>query len=81
MGSGSFGHRYVTDTVTGDGDGFDIDDSDYDIYIEEVNVKICGWHFCFLYSLEILECLVLSRSLISDIKCLNTVMWSLLFLH
>ncbi|KAF2984643.1 hypothetical protein EK904_012564, partial [Melospiza melodia maxima] len=36
LGSGSFGHRYITDTVTGDGDGFDIDDSDYDIYIEEL---------------------------------------------
>ncbi|RMC16640.1 hypothetical protein DUI87_06578 [Hirundo rustica rustica] len=36
LGSGSYGHRYITDTVTGDGDGFDIDDSDYDIYIEEL---------------------------------------------
>ncbi|KAJ7399492.1 Pikachurin [Pitangus sulphuratus] len=36
LGSGSYGHRYVTDTVTGDGDGFDVDDSDYDIYIEEL---------------------------------------------
>ncbi|XP_027570396.1 pikachurin isoform X3 [Pipra filicauda] len=36
LGSGSYGHRYITDTVTGDGDGFDVDDSDYDIYIEEL---------------------------------------------
>ncbi|NXG41284.1 EGFLA protein, partial [Psilopogon haemacephalus] len=36
LGSGSHGHRYITDTVTGDDDGFDIDDSDYDIYIEEL---------------------------------------------
>ncbi|NWR67246.1 EGFLA protein, partial [Bucorvus abyssinicus] len=36
LGSGSYGHRYITDTVTGDDDGFDIDDSDYDIYIEEL---------------------------------------------
>ncbi|NXY47748.1 EGFLA protein, partial [Ceuthmochares aereus] len=36
LGSGSYGHRYITDIVTGDDDGFDIDDSDYDIYIEEL---------------------------------------------
>uniref|UniRef100_A0A672U6H2 Pikachurin n=1 Tax=Strigops habroptila TaxID=2489341 RepID=A0A672U6H2_STRHB len=40
LGSGSYGHRYITGTVTGDDDGFEIDDSDYDIYIEEVNLKI-----------------------------------------
>lgn len=67
--------------MTGDGDGFDIDDSDYDIYIEEVNVKISVWHFCFLYSLDILKCPVLSGSLISDTVCSDIVMWSLLFLH
>lgn len=67
--------------MTGDGDGFDIDDSDYDIYIEEVNVKISVWHFCFLYSLAILKCPVLSGSLISDTVCSDIVMWSLLFLH
>lgn len=61
--------------MTGDGDGFDIDDSDYDIYIEEVNIKISLWHFCFLYSLDILKGLVLSGSLISDIKCLDIVIW------
>lgn len=67
--------------MTGDGDGFDIDDSDYDIYIEEVNVKISVWHFCFLYRLDILKCPVLSGSLISDTVCSDIVMWSLLFLH
>ncbi|NWY02494.1 EGFLA protein, partial [Nothoprocta ornata] len=36
LGSGSYGHRYVTGTVIGDDEGFDIDDSDYDIYIEEL---------------------------------------------
>ncbi|OXB76735.1 UNVERIFIED_CONTAM: hypothetical protein H355_007010 [Colinus virginianus] len=36
LGSGSYGHRYITETVTGDDDGFDVDDSDYDIYIEEL---------------------------------------------
>ncbi|KFV84292.1 Pikachurin, partial [Struthio camelus australis] len=36
LGSGSYGHRYITDTVIGDDEGFDIDDSDYDIYIEEL---------------------------------------------
>ncbi|OXB60510.1 hypothetical protein ASZ78_009726 [Callipepla squamata] len=36
LGSGSYGHRYITETVTGDDDGFDMDDSDYDIYIEEL---------------------------------------------
>ncbi|KGL79817.1 Pikachurin, partial [Tinamus guttatus] len=35
LGSGSYGHRYVTGTLIGDDEGFDIDDSDYDIYIEE----------------------------------------------
>ncbi|NWI13936.1 EGFLA protein, partial [Crypturellus soui] len=36
LGSGSYGHQYVTGTVIGDDEGFDIDDSDYDIYIEEL---------------------------------------------
>uniref|UniRef100_A0A493TY21 Pikachurin n=2 Tax=Anas TaxID=8835 RepID=A0A493TY21_ANAPP len=36
LGSGSYGHRYITETVTGDDEGFDVDDSDYDIYIEEL---------------------------------------------
>ncbi|CAM4555110.1 pikachurin isoform X1 [Lepidochelys kempii] len=36
LGSGSYGHRYITGTIVGDDDGFDIDDSDYDIYIEEL---------------------------------------------
>ncbi|KAI6058093.1 hypothetical protein LUU34_01036500 [Aix galericulata] len=36
LGSGSYGHRYITEKVTGDDDGFDVDDSDYDIYIEEL---------------------------------------------
>uniref|UniRef100_A0A8D0GIY7 Pikachurin n=1 Tax=Sphenodon punctatus TaxID=8508 RepID=A0A8D0GIY7_SPHPU len=36
LGSGSYGHRYITDTRIRDDDGFDIDDSDYDIYIEEL---------------------------------------------
>ncbi|XP_019387528.1 PREDICTED: pikachurin [Crocodylus porosus] len=36
LGSGSYGHRYITDTVSSDDDGFEIDDSDYDIYIEEL---------------------------------------------
>lgn len=67
--------------MTGDGDGFDIDDSDYDIYIEEVNIKISLGHFCFIYSLDIFKYLVLSGSLVSDTKCLDTVMWSLPFLH
>lgn len=58
LGSGSYGHRYITETVTGDDDGFDVDDSDYDIYIEEVNFKTPVWHFCFLFSL--FKCLVLS---------------------
>ncbi|KAJ1210310.1 hypothetical protein NDU88_005676 [Pleurodeles waltl] len=42
-GSGSFAHRYITDTKIGEDDGFGFDDSDYDIYIEELkplsNVK------------------------------------------
>ncbi|XP_043916298.1 pikachurin-like [Protopterus annectens] len=35
LGSGHYEHAYVTDTKSGDDDGIDIDDSDYDIYIEE----------------------------------------------
>lgn len=35
VGSGDYG-RYVTDSRTKDEDGFDIDDSDYDVFIEEV---------------------------------------------
>lgn len=45
LGSGSYGHRYITDTGNGDDDGIDIDDSDYDIYIDEVNLEACLWHF------------------------------------
>lgn len=76
LGSGSYGHRYITDTVTGDDDGFDIDDSDYDIYIEEVNF-ITFWHSCFLYSHDILKCPVLSGILISDMTKHNNVVVSL----
>lgn len=36
MGSGDYG-RYFTDTQIKDDDGFDMDDSDYDIFIEEVS--------------------------------------------
>uniref|UniRef100_A0A3B4VHG4 EGF like, fibronectin type III and laminin G domains n=1 Tax=Seriola dumerili TaxID=41447 RepID=A0A3B4VHG4_SERDU len=35
VGSGDYG-RYITDSGIKDDDGFDIDDSDYDIFIEEV---------------------------------------------
>uniref|UniRef100_H2ZUA7 EGF like, fibronectin type III and laminin G domains n=1 Tax=Latimeria chalumnae TaxID=7897 RepID=H2ZUA7_LATCH len=35
-GSGHYGHRYIANTKITDDDGFDIDDSDYDIYIEEL---------------------------------------------
>ncbi|KAL8203970.1 UNVERIFIED_CONTAM: hypothetical protein K2H54_065741, partial [Gekko kuhli] len=35
LGSGSYGHQYITDSGIGDDDGIDIDDSDYDIYIDE----------------------------------------------
>ncbi|XP_056141374.1 pikachurin isoform X2 [Lampris incognitus] len=36
VGSGDYGHRYVTDSRIKDEDGFSIDDSDYDIFIEEL---------------------------------------------
>nr|XP_008114302.2 PREDICTED: pikachurin [Anolis carolinensis] len=36
LGSGSYRHRYLTDTGNGDDDGIEIDDSDYDIYIDEL---------------------------------------------
>ncbi|KAM6474191.1 pikachurin isoform 5-T5 [Liasis olivaceus] len=36
LGSGSYGHRYITESGNGDDDGIDIDDSDYDIYIDEL---------------------------------------------
>ncbi|XP_036623838.1 pikachurin [Trichosurus vulpecula] len=35
-GSGTSEPRYVTDTGGSDGNGFDVDDSDFDIYIEEI---------------------------------------------
>lgn len=37
-GSGDYG-RYITDSRIKDEDGFDIDDSDYDIFIEEVGLQ------------------------------------------
>uniref|UniRef100_A0A673CDW6 EGF like, fibronectin type III and laminin G domains n=1 Tax=Sphaeramia orbicularis TaxID=375764 RepID=A0A673CDW6_9TELE len=36
VGSGDYG-RYITDSGIKDDDGFDVDDSDYDVFIEEVN--------------------------------------------
>ncbi|KAJ8401580.1 hypothetical protein AAFF_G00378970 [Aldrovandia affinis] len=36
VGSGTYGQRYITGSKTYDEDGFDVDDSDYDIYIEEL---------------------------------------------
>ena len=36
VGSGDFG-SYITDSRNKDEDGFDVDDSDYDIFIEEVS--------------------------------------------
>ncbi|KAM6958773.1 pikachurin [Aplochiton taeniatus] len=36
VGSGDYGQRYITDSRLKDEDGFDIDDSDYDVYIEEL---------------------------------------------
>uniref|UniRef100_A0A8C4NQ29 Pikachurin n=1 Tax=Dicentrarchus labrax TaxID=13489 RepID=A0A8C4NQ29_DICLA len=39
VGSGDYG-RYITDSKIKDEDGFDIDDSDYDIFIEEVGFYI-----------------------------------------
>ncbi|MEE6458050.1 hypothetical protein FKM82_000164 [Ascaphus truei] len=35
VGSGSYGHGYITDTRISDDDGYNIDDSDDDIYIDE----------------------------------------------
>lgn len=39
VGSGDYG-RYITDSRLKDEDGFDIDDSDYDIFIEEVGYYV-----------------------------------------
>ncbi|XP_061472652.1 pikachurin isoform X2 [Rhineura floridana] len=36
LGSGSYGHHYITASGIGDDDGIDTDDSDYDIYIDEL---------------------------------------------
>ncbi|XP_072272714.1 pikachurin isoform X1 [Pyxicephalus adspersus] len=36
LGSGSYIHSYVTEPKIGDDDGYDVDDSDYDIYIDDV---------------------------------------------
>ncbi|XP_029916690.1 pikachurin [Myripristis murdjan] len=35
-GSGDYGQRYITDSRITDDDSFDIDDSDYDVFIEEL---------------------------------------------
>uniref|UniRef100_A0A3Q1CBW5 EGF like, fibronectin type III and laminin G domains n=1 Tax=Amphiprion ocellaris TaxID=80972 RepID=A0A3Q1CBW5_AMPOC len=42
VGSGDYG-SYITDSRNKDEDGFDIDDSDYDIFIEEVGLTCQGW--------------------------------------
>ncbi|KAM4709597.1 pikachurin isoform 2-T2 [Discoglossus pictus] len=36
LGSGGYVHGYITEPKTSDDDGYSIDDSDYDIYIDEV---------------------------------------------
>ncbi|XP_062399872.1 pikachurin [Sardina pilchardus] len=36
VGSGDYGQRYITDSKIKDDDGFDVDDSDYDVFIEEL---------------------------------------------
>ncbi|KAM4810110.1 pikachurin [Rhinophrynus dorsalis] len=36
LGSGNYGRGYITDPKTSDDDGYSIDDSDYDIYIDEL---------------------------------------------
>uniref|UniRef100_A0A8C7NJQ4 EGF like, fibronectin type III and laminin G domains n=1 Tax=Oncorhynchus mykiss TaxID=8022 RepID=A0A8C7NJQ4_ONCMY len=38
VGSSGYGQRYITDGKIKDEDGFDIDDSDYDVFIEEVEL-------------------------------------------
>uniref|UniRef100_A0A668ANI6 EGF like, fibronectin type III and laminin G domains n=1 Tax=Myripristis murdjan TaxID=586833 RepID=A0A668ANI6_9TELE len=38
-GSGDYGQRYITDSRITDDDSFDIDDSDYDVFIEEVGCR------------------------------------------
>lgn len=45
LGSGSYGHPYMTESGNGDDDGIDIDDSDSDIYIDEVHPYVSLWHF------------------------------------
>ena len=37
VGSGDYGQSYNTNSYIKDEDSFDIDDSDYDVFIEEVN--------------------------------------------
>ncbi|XP_053553050.1 pikachurin, partial [Bombina bombina] len=36
LGSGGYVHGYITEPKIGDDDGYNIDDSDYDIYIDEL---------------------------------------------
>ncbi|XP_041957209.1 pikachurin isoform X2 [Alosa sapidissima] len=36
VGSGDYGQRYITESKIKDDDGFDVDDSDYDVFIEEL---------------------------------------------
>lgn len=51
VGSGDYG-SYITDPRVKDEDGFDIDDSDYDIFIEEVCLYSpelnCNPIFCWI---------------------------------
>uniref|UniRef100_A0A673CBQ9 EGF like, fibronectin type III and laminin G domains n=1 Tax=Sphaeramia orbicularis TaxID=375764 RepID=A0A673CBQ9_9TELE len=46
VGSGDYG-RYITDSGIKDDDGFDVDDSDYDVFIEEVNKTLTSSPFVF----------------------------------
>ncbi|XP_015275647.1 PREDICTED: pikachurin [Gekko japonicus] len=57
LGSGSYGHQYITDSGVGDDDGIDIDDSDYDIYIDELKPlpAIKGGNRKFLVETKIMQ--------------------------
>ncbi|XP_077203122.1 pikachurin isoform X1 [Paroedura picta] len=57
LGSGSHGHQYITDSDIGDDDRIDIDDSDYDIYIDELKPlpAIKGSNRKFLVETKIMQ--------------------------
>lgn len=51
VGSGDYG-QYITDSKNKDEDDFDIDDSDYDVFIEEVGLSMTELFIKFIDALK-----------------------------